>query len=102
MNPDAILTADWHIRADTPTSRTDDFTAAMWRKVQFINDLANEHNIPILIAGDLGHLLHCHAKKMSTGRLRSGRVQIADQAFSLVRQISQRRRRRAGHRREQV
>jgi len=55
MNPDAILTSDWHIRADTPTSRTDDFTAAMWRKVQFINDLANEHNIPILIAGDLGH-----------------------------------------------
>jgi len=55
MNPDAILTADWHIRADTPTSRTDDFTAAMWRKVQFINDLANEHNIPILIAGDLSH-----------------------------------------------
>ena len=55
MNPDAILTADWHIRADTPASRTDDFTAAMWRKVQFINDLANEHNIPILIAGDLGH-----------------------------------------------
>jgi len=55
MNPDAILTADWHIRADTPTSRTDDFTAAMWKKVQFINDLANEHDIPILIAGDLGH-----------------------------------------------
>jgi len=55
MKPDAILTADWHIRADTPTSRTDDFTAAMWRKVQFINDLANEHDIPILIAGDLGH-----------------------------------------------
>jgi len=55
MNPDCILTSDWHIRADTPQCRTDDFTAAMWRKVQFINDLANEHNIPILIAGDLGH-----------------------------------------------
>ena len=55
MNPDALLTSDWHIRADTPQSRTDDFTAAMWRKVQFINDLANEHDIPILIAGDLGH-----------------------------------------------
>ena len=55
MKPDAILTADWHIRADTPQCRTDDFTAAMWRKVQFINDLANEHNIPVLIAGDIGH-----------------------------------------------
>jgi len=55
MKPDCILTADWHIRADTPTSRTDDFTAVMWRKVQFINDLADEHNIPILIAGDVGH-----------------------------------------------
>jgi len=55
MKPDCILSADWHIRADTPASRTDDFTAAMWKKVQFINDLANEHNIPILIAGDLGH-----------------------------------------------
>ena len=55
MNPDAILTSDWHIRADTPICRTDDFTTEMWRKVQFINDLANEHNIPILIAGDIGH-----------------------------------------------
>jgi DNA repair exonuclease SbcCD nuclease subunit len=55
MNPDAILAADLHIRADTPQCRTDDFTAAMWKKLQFINDLANEHNIPILIAGDLGH-----------------------------------------------
>ena len=55
MNPDALLTSDWHIRADTPQCRTDDITAAMWRKVQFVNDLANEHNIPILIAGDLGH-----------------------------------------------
>jgi len=55
MNPDCILTSDWHIRADTPTSRTDDFTAAMWDKVQFVCDLANEHDIPILLAGDLGH-----------------------------------------------
>ena len=55
MKPDALLSADWHIRADTPISRIDDFTAAMWRKVQFINDLANEHDIPILLAGDLGH-----------------------------------------------
>ena len=55
MNPDAILTSDWHIRADTPQCRTDDFTATMWKKVQFINDLAKEHDIPILLAGDLGH-----------------------------------------------
>jgi len=55
MNPDCILTSDWHIRADTPQCRTDDFTEAMWKKVQFINDLATEHEIPILLAGDLSH-----------------------------------------------
>ena len=55
MNPDCILTSDWHIRADTPQCRTDDFTEAMWKKVQFINDLATEHDIPILLAGDLSH-----------------------------------------------
>ena len=55
MNPDCILTSDWHIRADTPQCRTDAFTEAMWKKVQFICDIANEHDIPILLAGDIGH-----------------------------------------------
>ena len=55
MNPDCVLTSDWHIRADTPQCRTDDFTTAMWKKVQFIADLADKHEIPILLAGDLSH-----------------------------------------------
>jgi len=53
-NPDAILTADWHIRADTPRCRTDDFQAAIWKKVEFIRNLAFKYDIPILLAGDLG------------------------------------------------
>lgn len=52
---DAILTADWHIRADTPVCRTDDYLAAMHEKIHFIFYLAKQHNCPILIAGDLGN-----------------------------------------------
>lgn len=51
---DAILTADWHIRSDIPTCRTDDFFAAMEKKIDFILALSKEHNAPILVAGDLG------------------------------------------------
>lgn len=53
--PTAILSADWHLRADTPVCRTDDYISAMQNKVNFIIDLAKKHQIPILIAGDLGH-----------------------------------------------
>ncbi len=52
--PTAILTADWHIRATVPICRTDDFMAAMWKKVGFILDLSDKYRIPILIAGDVG------------------------------------------------
>jgi len=55
MTPDAILTADWHIRADVPQCRIDDFEMSMWNKVKFICDLADKHDVPILLAGDLGH-----------------------------------------------
>ena len=51
----AILSADWHIRSDSPLCRTDDFFAAMERKVNFVLDLSKKHNCPILISGDLGH-----------------------------------------------
>src|SRR4030042_5918323 len=49
-----ILTGDWHIRATVPVCRTDDFLAAMWKKVDFILDLSVEHRVPILVAGDVG------------------------------------------------
>jgi DNA repair exonuclease SbcCD nuclease subunit len=55
QNPKAILTADWHIRADTPVCRTDDFQKVMWKKVDFIFEEAARREIPILVAGDLGH-----------------------------------------------
>lgn len=52
---DAILAADWHIRPDIPTCRTDDYFHAMKRKIDFILNLSEEHhNCPILVAGDLG------------------------------------------------
>lgn len=54
-NPKAILSADWHIRADFPVCRTDDFQKAMWSKVDFILEEAAKREIPIWIAGDLGH-----------------------------------------------
>ena len=50
----AILTADWHIRADVPICRTDDFFQAMSDKLDFILNLSKEHDCPILLAGDLG------------------------------------------------
>lgn len=51
---DAILCADLHIRPDTPICRTDDFFAAMEKKIDFILGLSINHNCPILVAGDLG------------------------------------------------
>jgi len=52
--PICILTADWHIRPTVPVCRTDDFITAMWKKIDFVLDLAVQYRIPILIAGDVG------------------------------------------------
>jgi len=54
-NVDAVLTADWHIRATAPECRLDDFLSAMWKKVEYVLKLTRTHNCPILLAGDLGH-----------------------------------------------
>jgi DNA repair exonuclease SbcCD nuclease subunit len=53
-SPTAILTADWHIRPTVPVCRTDDFIAAMWKKVEFILDLSVRYKVPVLMAGDIG------------------------------------------------
>lgn len=54
MNASAILTADWHLRDDTPTCRTDDYWQAQERKIEFINALQDQNNgCPVLVAGDL-------------------------------------------------
>lgn len=50
---DAILTADWHLREDQPTCRTDDFEKAQWKKVDFIADLQAAHDCPVILSGDL-------------------------------------------------
>lgn len=50
---DAILTADWHLREDTPICRTDDFWQAQWKKVDFIRDLQIKYECPVIHAGDL-------------------------------------------------
>jgi len=51
----AILTADWHLRDDVPSARTDDYWLAQERKVAFVSNLQREHGCPVLIAGDLFH-----------------------------------------------
>lgn len=55
INPDLIITADWHLREDTPICRTDDFCPAQWAKVMFVNDLQDKYNCPVFHAGDLFH-----------------------------------------------
>jgi predicted phosphodiesterase len=49
---DAVLCGDIHLRLTTPIARTDDFVAAMWYKIKFINELALQHDCPVLCAGD--------------------------------------------------
>lgn len=55
MKVDLILTADWHLREDKPSCRTDDFEKAQWNKVGQIMKLQNQLDCPILHAGDLFH-----------------------------------------------
>jgi DNA repair exonuclease SbcCD nuclease subunit len=50
---DAILTADWHLRLDTPVCRTDDFLKTQLRKINWVRKYAGQK--PVLHAGDLFH-----------------------------------------------
>jgi DNA repair exonuclease SbcCD nuclease subunit len=52
---DFILTADWHLREDTPICRTDNFWQTQWKKVDFIAELAEKYKCPVLHSGDLFH-----------------------------------------------
>jgi len=54
-NPDAILCSDIHLREDTPTCRTDDYQMAQWKKVEFLYNLQEKYECPVLHAGDLFH-----------------------------------------------
>lgn len=53
---DFILTADWHLREDTPVCRTDDFWETQWKKVEFISELQKIHDCPVIHSGDLFHV----------------------------------------------
>ena len=50
---DLILCADFHLREDTPSCRTDDFQQAQWKKLDFISSLQKKHKCPVFHAGDL-------------------------------------------------
>lgn len=50
-----IITADLHLREDQPVCRTDDFFAAQTRKLNWLSELQQKYNCPILDGGDLFH-----------------------------------------------
>jgi predicted phosphodiesterase len=50
---DAILTADWHLREDTPICWAGDFQKVQWESVDFVSELQKLYNCPVLHAGDL-------------------------------------------------
>ncbi len=55
MKTSAILTADIHIRSDTPICRTDDYIQSQFDALKFIFELCRKENCPLLIAGDVGN-----------------------------------------------
>jgi len=53
---DAILASDLHIRGDVPICRTDDYIEAQDKKLNFMFELCQTNDCPLLIAGDIGHV----------------------------------------------
>jgi predicted phosphodiesterase len=51
--PDLILTADWHLREDTPVCWIGDFDEEQWNSVLFVNRLQAQYDCPVIHAGDL-------------------------------------------------
>jgi len=52
--PDAIFTADWHLREDAPECRDPkEFREAQIRKLLFLIELQSKYSCPIYIAGDV-------------------------------------------------
>ena len=51
-----IITADWHIRPDTPRCRKDeDWIDTQYSQMNFVANRANEYGCPVIIVGDLFH-----------------------------------------------
>jgi predicted phosphodiesterase len=53
--PDAILTADWHVREDQPACRLDDFWKTQLNKISWVDKLQREFDCPVIHPGDLSH-----------------------------------------------
>jgi len=53
--PDLILSADWHLREDTPICHTGDFQKEQWDAMRFISNLQKEYGCPVICSGDLFH-----------------------------------------------
>lgn len=51
--PDAILTADWHLRDDQPVARLDNYWDAQASKMHFIKLLQRQFHCPVIVAGDI-------------------------------------------------
>lgn len=51
--PSAILTADWHLREDTPTAFTGNFQIEQWGVTTFISNLQEKYDCYVIHAGDL-------------------------------------------------
>lgn len=51
--PNLILSADWHLRKDSPVCWMSDFQKEQWDTLDFIADLQKECDCPIIVAGDL-------------------------------------------------
>lgn len=51
---DAILCGDLHLQeGQIPVCRLDNFEGKQWQKLDFISDLQEQHNCPVLCSGDL-------------------------------------------------
>lgn len=51
--PTLILTSDWHLREDTPVCYMGNYQDEMWGSVDFIAELQEMYNCPVVHAGDL-------------------------------------------------
>jgi len=55
MKPTALFIADLHLRENQPICRTDDFKQTVVNKVNFLREVCNKHDIPLIISGDIFH-----------------------------------------------
>ena len=53
--PSLIITSDWHLREDIPVCWIGDFDEEQWNSVDFVSQLQEKYNCPVIHAGDLFH-----------------------------------------------